>query len=117
LRFKKNQQTYVGTEKWQPFEGPLSSLKKTIDHMLPIIVVAMASNSPLFNALFIREILFNIEVLNKHLHNKRQMGCQPITKLKFHKCEKKETSFILHATNDLHHSQLTQFDILSETSN
>jgi hypothetical protein len=25
---KTNQQTYVGTKKWDPFEGPLSSLKK-----------------------------------------------------------------------------------------
>jgi len=85
--------------------------------MLPIIVVAMASNSALLNALFIWEILFNIEVLNKHPHNKQQMGCQPIPKVKFHKCERKETTLILHVTNDLHHNQLSQFDILNETSN
>jgi hypothetical protein len=85
--------------------------------MLPIIVVVMASNFPLLNAFFIRKIMYSIEALRKHLHNKRQMGCQPIAKLKFHTRENLETSFSLHATNHLHHNQLSQFDILSKTTN
>jgi hypothetical protein len=72
--------------KWQPFEGPLSVVTKTIDHMLPIIVVMMVGSSPLLNALLIWEILYSIKALCKHLHNKQQLGCQPIMKLKFHKC-------------------------------
>jgi hypothetical protein len=56
--------------------------------MLPIIVVAMVGNSPLLNALLIWDILYNIEALCKHLHNKQQLGCQPIMKLRFHKSRK-----------------------------
>lgn len=59
-RLKTNKQTFANTKKWQPFEGPLNSIKKTIDHILPIIIVVMVSNFPLLNAFLIWEVLYNI---------------------------------------------------------
>jgi hypothetical protein len=59
-RLKTNKQTFANTKKWQPFEGPLNSIKKTIDHILPIITIVMVSNFPLLDAFLIWEILYNI---------------------------------------------------------
>jgi hypothetical protein len=50
---KTNKQTFVNTKKWQPFQGPLSSFKRIVDHMLPIIAIVMVSNYPLLDAFFI----------------------------------------------------------------
>ncbi len=50
--------------------------------------------------------------MHKHLHNKQQMGCQPTMLFIFDKCQNRKTSIIFHTTNHLHHSQLSQFDIL-----
>jgi len=77
----------------------------------------MVDSSPLFNELFIHEILYNIEALHKHLHNKQQMGCQPTMMFIFDKCQNRETSIIFHTTNHLHHSQLSWFDILGDANN
>jgi len=54
---------------------------------------------------------------SKHVHNEWQMGCQPIMEFRFHKCQSRKTSFILHTANHLHHNQLSQFDILKEVDN
>jgi hypothetical protein len=79
--------------------------------------IAVVATSPQLNALFVWEIKYSIEALHKHAHNEWQMGCQPIMKLKFHKFQSRETCFILHIANHLHHIQLSQFDILKEASN
>jgi hypothetical protein len=44
-RLKTNKQTFA-TKKMAPFERPSSSLKKIVDHMLPIITIVMVNDSP-----------------------------------------------------------------------
>jgi hypothetical protein len=56
----------------------------------------MANTSPLFNALFIRGILYIIKTLHKHVHKKGQIGGESIAKLGFDKSQNKEIVFILH---------------------
>jgi hypothetical protein len=56
----------------------------------------MANTFRLFNALFIRGILYNIEALCKHVHKKGQIGGESIAKLGFDKNQNKKNCFHLH---------------------
>jgi hypothetical protein len=58
----------------------------------------MANTSPIFNALFLRWILYSIIALCKHVHKKGQIGGESIVKLGFDKSQSREIVFILHTT-------------------
>jgi len=55
---------------------------------LTLTIITMANTSPLFNALFIRGILYNIIALCKHVRKKGQIGGESIVKFGFDKKSK-----------------------------
>jgi hypothetical protein len=76
----------------------------------------VSRTSPLVNAFFIREIIYSIEMLRKHVQNQWQMGGEFVAELGLHKGQSRKTTFILHIANYFV-PQLNQFDIFKETGN
>jgi hypothetical protein len=65
---------------------------------LTLTIITMVNTFPLFNAFFIRRILYSIEALCKHVHKKGKIGGESIAKLGFDKSQSREIVFILHTT-------------------
>jgi hypothetical protein len=57
------------------FEELIWSFNQLVYCTLAIITIIMVETFPLLDALFVWEIMYNIEVLRKHAQNKWQMGC------------------------------------------
>jgi len=88
-----------------------------IQPTLTIITIVMLWCSPLFNTLYIWEILQSVKSLCKHPNNKGQVGSQLVMKICFHESQCRKLVFIFHTTHYSHHGHFSQFHIFWETTN